>query len=99
MEQEQLNEIKKMIKSSAYIINYLNDYLKDDIDQIIEDYELDIEQMADDEVPQVIGYRFGYNNIIHVIINFFDECSESGIGLNYKKVDLTDFITWISENC
>lgn len=99
MEQNILNEIKKTVKASMLIINYLEDYLKDDIDRIIDDYDLDIEQMADDEVPHIIGYYYGFNDNIHVTINFFDECSESGIGIEEIDVNLTDFINWLSEKC
>ena len=104
MEQHYLKEIEKSIKSSKIINSYLEDYLKDDIDRIIYDYDLDISKMADDEVPHVIGYSFGfssllkYKNTIQVIISFFYECSESGIGLECKDVDLTDFINWLNEN-
>lgn len=98
MEQNQLNEIRKAIKSSVIINSYLKDYLKDDIDRIINDYDLDIERMADDEEPHIIGYYYGFNDNIHVTINFFDECSESGIGIEEIDVNLTDFITWVNEN-
>jgi hypothetical protein len=54
--------------------------------------------MADDEEPHIIGYYYGFNDNIHVTINFFDECSESGIGIEEIDVNLTDFITWVNEN-
>ena len=104
MEQKILKEIEKTIKSSHLIIDYLTDYLKDDINRIIDDYELDVDHMNNDELPHITGYHYGfsdlmrYNNKIRVIINFFDECSESGIGIEEIDVDLTNFINWIDEN-
>jgi len=98
MEKKHLYEIVKSVKSSVLIINYLTNYLENNINRIIDDYELDTERMGDDEVPHIVGYKFTLNNIIKVTINFFDECSESGIGIEEIDVDLTDFMNWLDEN-
>ena len=99
MEQKILKGIEKAIKSSAIINSYLEDYLKDDIDRIIVDNDLDINQTIEDNEPHIVGYHYDFDGTFYVTIVFYDECSESGIGIEKIDVDLTNFINWIDENC
>lgn len=88
MKKENIDQINKSINLSGLIINYLYDYLKDKIDELIEDYEISEENI--DEI-QIIGYKLIKPNIMKVYVMFFDECSESGYGLEDYNVVIEDF--------
>lgn len=98
MKEENIKKFEEIIKKSFLINKYLENYLKEDIEQIIDDYELDLEEMSDDEVPHIIGYYLKNNDTIIVTINFFDECSETGIGLETKEININDFLEWLKDN-
>ena len=52
--------------------------------------------MSDEEVPHVTGISYiEYNDIIVVTISFFDECSETGIGVEEVRINLTEFLEWL----
>ena len=78
MKESTIKEFELCVKKSRDLYTYLEKYLKKDIKQIIDDYELDIDRLSDEEVPHVTGISYiEYNDIIVVTISFFDECSET----------------------
>lgn len=97
MKQENINEFKEIIRKSFIINKYLEDYLKDDIMKIMEDYELNPEY-NENEMPTIIGYTINKSNNIVVSISFFDEGSENGIGLETRDININDFLNWLKDN-
>ena len=97
MKQENINEFKEIIRKSFIINKYLEDYLKDDIMQIMEDYELNPDY-NENEMPTIIGYTINKPDNIVVSISFFDEASENGIGLETRDININDFLNWLKDN-
>ena len=96
MKESTIKEFELCIKKTRELYTYLEKYLKKDIKQIIDDYELNIAQMSDEEIPHVTGISYiEHNDIIVVTISFFDECSETGIGVEEARVNLTEFLEWL----
>jgi hypothetical protein len=96
MKQETVKDIITSIKFSNTILKYLFDYLKNhgDIDELIDDYE--IAEDAMDEI-RIAGYSVKNDYTIVVDVEFFDEVSENGIGLETYNIDLIDFQNWLEE--
>ena len=96
MKQETVKDIITSIKFSNTILKYLFDYLKNhgDIDELIDDYE--IAEDARDEI-RIAGYSVKNDYTIVVDVEFFDEVSENGIGLETYNIDLIDFQNWLEE--
>jgi len=97
MKQENIKEVLKIIRKSFIINKYLENYLKDDIEQIIEDYDLNPDY-NENEMPTIIGYILNKPDNIVVSINFFDEGSENGIGLETRDININDFLNWLKDN-
>ena len=96
MKEGTIKEFELCVKKTRDLYTYLEKYLKKDIKQIIDDYELNIAQMSDDETPHVTGISYiEHNDIIVVTISFFDECSETGIGVEEARVNLIEFLEWL----
>ena len=96
MKESTIKEFELCVKKTKDLYTYLEKYLKKDIKQIIDDYELDIDRLSDEEEPHVTGISYiEYNDIIVVTISFFDECSETGIGIEEVRVNLTEFLEWL----
>lgn len=96
MKQETVKDIITSIKFSNTILKYLFDYLKNhgDIDELIDDYE--IAEDTWDEI-RIAGYSVKHDYTIVVDVEFFDEVSENGIGLETYNIDLIDFQNWLEE--
>lgn len=96
MKQETVKDIITSIKFSNTILKYLFNYLKNhgDIDELIDDYE--IAEDARDEI-RIAGYSVKNDYTIVVDVEFFDEISENGIGLETYNIDLIDFQNWLEE--
>ena len=96
MKQETVKDIITSIKFSNTIIKYLFDYLKNrgDIDELIDDYE--ITEDVRDEI-RVAGYSVKNDYTIIVDVEFFDEVSENGIGIETYNIDIIDFQNWLEE--
>lgn len=96
MKQETVKDIITSIKFSNTILKYLFDYLKNhgDIDELIDDYE--ITEDARDEI-RIAGYSVKNDYTIVVDVEFFDEISENGIGLETYNIDIIDFQNWLEE--
>jgi len=93
MKPENIEKVNEAINLSVNICNYLFDYLHDKIEELIDDYEISEENA---EEIRIIGYRKTGFNELTVYVEFFDECSESGIDLEEYIVDINEFNDWLN---
>ena len=95
MEENNIDIIKQSFKVLPCIQNYLYEYLEDKIDELIDTYEIEEENINE---IHIIGWELKNANVLNVYVQFFDEGFESGYGLEEYNVIISDFIDWLKNN-